>query len=656
MAGRIWYDGGASSAKEVGHFSSAWWKESKGEVWRALWGVARTLREEQQSTQKKHLHHNRLYGNMAMAGIEAYNYNQFEDSYEDRLTYNVVESSVDTIHADICAMKSKAMFLTDEGDWKQQRRAQRLNRYTFGQLMSLGFWKDTSPNVIWDALIFGTGMPRVKAEHGKPSIVRVFPNEIIVDDIDARERKPRMMLWHGLRNKDQLRQEFLDAGKKREAAMVEQARIVEMDNSTSLAVAQIEVVEGWHLRSSPSANDGRYTMACIDGKLKDEDYEYDYFPFPELRYKPRRLGYWGKGVPEIQSGAQMAINDLLWQIHEHLRLGGMKVFVKPGSGMNMAHLDNEIMGVIETLEPPFLADFSSVPPDLIKQYHEEVQGAYSLVGVSMMSASSELPAGLTRPSGKALRIYSDKKSQRFVKFAQAVEDWTIDVNEQLIAVEKQLQKDGEPYSLLVPRGDGTAELLKWADVDMDRDKYIMQAFPTSFLSATPASRIKDVQELVTLVPDLQQYALKLLDFPDLKQVTSLLEANLETIMRLLEHNSDLTEKTSHKYLPPEPLMDLGLTMKLSQAYYLRAKNQGATDDDLKYLNKFMEQAQHMIEDAAKKAEAEAMEKQVQAQAMMGGPPQAPGAAAPPPAMAGAPVDVQVNNTMPPMPMPGPGMG
>jgi len=651
MSGRIWYDE-RSAMNDQGVFSHAWWKESKEEVWRALWGVVKALRNEQQHTAKKNLHHNRLYGNMAVVGIDAYNYTQLEEPYEDRLTYNVVESAVDTIHADICSQKAKAMFLTDEGDYKAQRRAERLNRYTFGQLMHLDFWKDTSPNVIWDALVFGTGMPWVHAEHGRPAIERVFPHEIIVDDIDARERRPQMMLWHGLVNKDKLQQKYRDRGDKRAVKKIEEAKIVVMDNSTNLAVAQVEVVRGWHLRSSPSANDGRFVEACNMGVLEDTDWEKDYFPMPSLRYKPRRLGYWGKGVPEILSGAQLAINDLLWQIHEHLRLGGMKVFVKPGSGMNMAHLDNEIMGVIETLEPPFLADFASVPPDLVSQYHDEVQNAYSLVGVSVMAASSELPAGLTRPSGKALRIYSDKKSQRFVKFAQAVEDWTVEVNEQLIEVERDLQKDAEPYNILVPNDDGTAELLKWADVDMDRDKYVIQAFPTSFLSSTPASRIKDVQELVALEPTLQPYVLKLLDFPDLKAVTSLISATIDVAMKMIEHNSELTDKSAEKYMPPEPEMNLDLTVKLAQAYYLRAKLRNAKEQDLKYLLKFLKQARHMAKDAAQKLMQEEMAMQAGAMAPPGAPVAPPPGAAP--GGAPAPVDVSVTNNMPPMPM-GPGM-
>jgi hypothetical protein len=320
----------------------------------------------------------------------------------------------------------------------------------------------------------------------------------------------------------------------------------------------------------------------------------------------------------------------------------MKVFVKPGSTTNMAHLDNEIMGVIETLEPPFLADFSSVPPALFQTLEQEIQNGYGLVGVSMLSASSELPAGLTRPSGKALRIYSDKKSQRFIKFAQYDEDWSVEVAKQLVELERELQKDSEPYEVMVPRDDGTAELLKWEDVCLDSDKYVIQAFPTSFLSSTPASRVKDVEELVAIYPPLQKYVLKLLDFPDLKSVTSLETAAVDLAMKVIEHNLDIEDPQD--YMPPEPEMDLELTAHMAQAYYLRAKLHNAEEEDLQYLLQFQKQARHMADEAKRKAQQEAMAAMGQ---VPGGPPQPmapagpmpPGGAVPPPSVppGGAPM-------------------
>ena len=41
------------------------------------------------------------------------------------------------------------------------------------------------------------------------------------------------------------------------------------------------------------------------------------------------------------------------------------------------------------------------------------------------------------------------------------------------------------------------ETIKWKDVNMDADKYMMQIFPTSALSTTPAARLADVQDMLT---------------------------------------------------------------------------------------------------------------------------------------------------------------
>lgn len=593
--GIIWYDTPAGKRK----LTKAWWQEEAATLHMGVAGTIQALREDQAHNEKRNIHHLRLYGNLDILGLSPFDYSKLAEGYENHVTYNVCESAVDTVHADVTAQKNKPMFLTDQGDWKQRRQAEGLNQFVVGQFYHAHVTDDIAPDTCHDALVLGTGAVKIYADNNKPVAERVFINEIIVDDIEGRMRKPRQLFQQSCFPRESVRaavnQWHQDNPKKLKECdeLVTKARVAGLDNGLSETIAdQIELFEAWHLPSSPGAEDGRHAICTEDGTLLDEQWDDDDFPFVFLRYKNRRLGFWGKGIPEILSGSQIAINELLWKIHQSLKLAGPKVFVRPGSNLNMAQLDNEIWGIIECLEPPHMAVFEAVPPDLFRQLHDEIQNSYSLVGVSMLAAASQLPEGLTRPSGKALRIYSDKKSQRFVKFAQAYEQFHLDLADKFIELTRKLQKDKkQPYEVLVPKDDGTAKLLKWSDVDLDRDKYIMQAYPTSFLSSTPSSRVKDVEELVAVAPQLEPYVLKLLDFPDLKSVTNLESSALELAQMIIEENMD------GEYTPPEPLMNLDLTLRLANAYYQRARLNNAPTKTLENLRQFMVAVQDMMSQA-----------------------------------------------------------
>jgi hypothetical protein len=121
----------------------------------------------------------------------------------------------------------------------------------------------------------------------------------------------------------------------------------------------------------------------------------------------------------------------------------------------------------------------------------------------------------------------------------------------------------------------------------------MDIFPTSSLSNTPAGRLQDVQELLQAGFITKEDGMKLLDFPDLEGTMNLLNAGIEDIEKMIE---DMVEHGN--YTTPEPYQNLELGIKKCQQAYLMYRAQGAPDERLELLRRWMEDAQGLLIKAA----------------------------------------------------------
>ena len=208
------------------------------------------------------------------------------------------------------------------------------------------------------------------------------------------------------------------------------------------------------------------------------------------------------------------------------------------------------------------------------------------MGISALSARSEKPAGLN--SGKALREFYDIETERFAAFGRAWEQLHIDISQDLLEVAKEVQEKYGTYSILSPDPKG-CEVIDFKEIDMDRDAYVIQVYPTSQLPKDPEGRLEYVQELIStqmIDPDI---GLSLLEFPDTEKFTSLKTSELDDII----HTVDFM-LTKDKYLPPEPYQNLDMGITLMKKSYLKYKNRGCPDEKLDLLVRWIDDALLMM--------------------------------------------------------------
>jgi hypothetical protein len=197
----------------------------------------------------------------------------------------------------------------------------------------------------------------------------------------------------------------------------------------------------------------------------------------------------------------------------------------------------------------------------------------------------------------ALREYHDIESERFVRSGQRFEQFHLDVAKLMIALARDLYEHGTDLEVRA-EANKSVELIRWSDVNLEQDSYVMKAWPTSILPSTPAGRLQRVQELYQsdLINDQTPkgvWARSMLDFPDLESTMSLQNAALDDAQRTVDL---ITEEG--EYHAPEVYQDLALTAQLAQSAYLRGRSQGLAPGRLELLRRLIDECHDLQKEAA----------------------------------------------------------
>jgi hypothetical protein len=567
-----------------------WWDAEKDKANQYIFPVVRHLMQNQGWIREGHLRNMRLYGNLNVLGLSfsSYGAGSAVNPPYDRLGLNVVQSCVDTLTQKIAKNKPKPMFLTEGGNWSLQRKAKKLNKFIDGQFYESRVY-ETTPDIARDAFIFGDGYCKVFLQDGNIKIERVFPGEIVVDENDGVYGKPRSMFQTKYLPKEYVMAIFPEYADKIAKAPLAEAMFAGHKSMSDY----IYVVEAWHLASGDDAKDGRHVI-CIDGcDLHDDEYNREVFPIKRMSYSKRVLGYSSQGLAEQLTGIQVEINKILRDIQNGMHLQKPKYLFEYGSKIIKSQVDNTHGGFLwysgtkpELYTPP------AVNPQWFAHMESLYQKAFQVAGISQLSAQSTKPAGLN--SGKALREYNDIETERFILIGQMWEQFHLDIASEMIDLIKShvdLESDDEKkqdYEVMA-KNKNTIEIIKWSEVDMKEDKYMMHLYPTSALSKNPAMKIQDVVDLMQAGIIGPQEGSDLLDFPDLEAHNNLKNAPINNIKKQIEMIID-----EGKYQGPEPFQNLNLGVQMMSEAYLQAKNDNVPESRLELMRRWVENAKMMM--------------------------------------------------------------
>lgn len=529
---------------------SQWWKaDNDKDLVGGLLGTAAFLKESQSYRYRQAAIYARLYGNMSLFSFIGSNMSKLDQSTglpSDRPTFNVVQSAIDTLVSRIGQNRPSPVFLTDNGDYKERNLAKKLNNFILGEFHRTDTYEKTMI-MLRDALVEGTGCLKIyETQDNKVGLDRVLLTELLVDPNESIYGDPRQIYQLKLVDREVLKDTF-----PKFKANIENAENAYPDNSADSAKTVsdlVMVVEGWRLPSSPGAKDGRHTIVCSAGKIEDEKWEKDKFPFIFLHYSPRLLGFWSQGLSEQLMGTQMEINSLLFTISRAIKLVGVpRVFQEMGSKVVKSHNNNDIGVIIEYRgTKPSYETAPCVPQELYAQLQRLIEYAYQQCGVSALDASSKKPSGLN--SGEAIRSYDDISADRFAALGRRYDNVFVDLAYAMTDLAKDIAERDGKYSTVYPNKNGIKEVYL-PQASILKNPYVIQVFNQSSLPRDPAGRLEKITEMIQSGMISLQQGRRLLDYPDIEQEEKLANAAEERIFQILD---DIIE--DGKYDPPDSFL------------------------------------------------------------------------------------------------------
>jgi hypothetical protein len=595
-----------------------WWlEEYEAERHAKVFARFKDLLSSNDARLQDNLFFTKLYGGRGYDGLTPRKYasasflSRLTDLSRDMpmMTYNLIQSVIDTKVAKLSSTTPRCMYLTEGGNWEQQRKAKLRTKVADGIAYETRLIAKEL-DALLDEEVDGTGVIFVYEENGKACAERVLSDEILVDNEEAFYGEPRAIMRYKSVAREVLAELWPDS-----ATEIGTAQGPDDPHSDKTEADLVLVVSAWHLPSGPDAGDGRWSICISNATLQDEEYKDEEFPFAFLIGQKRRVGFWGQGAAERLAPTQYHLNELYETIENQLKFGAVtRVLKRRGAKVPDSHIRRRRIG-IDILEVDSPTDVTVIKAEPVSQQLLDrestlIERGYRQEGVSEMDASAKKPAGLD--SAPAQREYHDIASQRFMRLGKALEQFHLDCVRLLLkcaariaqqdAEEPEEKKKGRKKDKEKPKKRGykvrvpgkQMEVVDLLDAEMAEDGYIMKAYPVSALPTTPAAKREEVSEWIKQDWVDARVAKKLLDFPDLEDNLSLEVAAYEdieaAIFRMLEKGDG--DET------PEPFQDLQLGLTLVQMAYLKAKREGAPDERLQLLRDWMAQAKALVDQAA----------------------------------------------------------
>jgi hypothetical protein len=503
------------------------------------------------------------------------------------VTENVIASNVDTVSAAISTVDVRARFMTDGGDWGDQRTAKHLEWYIEGVAKLLDR-ASVCQLAFKAAAKKGTGLVKVYVDSfDEIRVEHVLADDVIVDEKQCRNGgKPREMHQRRFVDREDLLAMFPDHEEKIETLAPGGSGRV-WAGYRPIEDNEIVIVESWKLPIGKPDKDGyrvgRHTI-CADGlDLLDEEWTKPFFPFARIVWTERDAGWYGISLAERIAGHQRALNRRNLQIERALDLAAFPTtYVRRADATLAVKTQNQIgQVVVYNSDLPVTTLAPVISGETYKSRDELKISAGEESGVNRMLAHGTKPAGID--SGVAMREYRDQTTQRFAPQERAFERLNLDVDWLILDCCKDLGKEAPE---IMRRTKFGARKIKWSDVDMGDVR--VQIIAASTLPRTPAGRSQIVLEWAQAGVISIDSARRLMGHPDLAKELSLYTAALEGVEHAVEEIED------GAVVVPEPFDNLEMIVWRGQQRYLEIRDLAAPEEILEALRQYVVTASWMI--------------------------------------------------------------
>ncbi len=532
-----------------------------------------------------------MYGNLSAWGATTANSNFGYDSdvSTNLPSYNVVQSSIDTIAAKITKDNPKPVFLTTGAkDYFTKVKAEKQTQFIQGIFDNAKVYDKANNSVFRDGAIYGLGalLFRLCDETNLPECDWVFIDDIKIDRIDAMKKTPRSIHLCYVIQKELLETRYPD--KAVELGNLVSAR-PEWFRSKETVVEVMIVTESWHLpnRDVP----GRHVMCVEDVVLVDEEYKSDIFPVAFFSYYDAPAGMYGRGVAATLYDHQIEINKLLLTIQQCQELMAAPLILVPNTAQIAPDvlMSNNIARMVPyNASGPGQVQFitpTACDSAIYEWLKWWIASSYQEIGVSLTSVSGQKQAGIN--SAIAIRTMVDVESARYINVEKNWEKFFMDCAKICIAlVEEAYKKDP---NLKINYLDKKSRILKeifYKDIKTDDLPYSIVIDTISSFPDTFAGRVQTATDFISNGWFNKETGLELIGMnnPDLYEEVKLQTSSLRLCEKRL---SQMVEDGQYNH--PEPYMDLQLAQRVSEMFYNQLIIDDCPEDRLQLVRQWIEE-------------------------------------------------------------------
>lgn len=523
----------------------------------------------------------------------------------DPQAQNVVQMVVDTMVSHTMKDRVRPFFLTDGGDSAQRENAKGMMRATEGIFFQNGVYE--REQVYQHGYLFDAGLTMVIPDFARKRVThRDIPCwKWLIPEEEGQD--PRQAFYVDTVDRQMLLADFgFDAeGKKTalfDAIMAANPAPHDMlprDNGEETA-DRVLVVAAWHLPSayvdlddeaSFGLDDGEFDpeidpghdgrrMLMLDQKtvLVDEPYALDEFPVSEFFPSRNPTDYWSRGVPETLAGAQLAVNRATRRIGNIMHLNAVsRLLVSRQAKLNLAKFTNDLVSILECNGSPqqvaMYLQGTAPPAELFAERDRFIEWMKAQYGLNEMTLYGEKPAGVDHAPGME-HLLDEQNLRHAIKFR--ARDRYITKLARLDIEACRLMALSDPNFEVMWGDDKQLKRIRWKDVELSRQSFIVKCHAANYLPQTPAMKRKAIAELANLGEPFKSQAVVALaeDYPDLQAMAGPITAEKRNIeARLTKVARDgVTAETM-----PMPYMSLALAKSTAKMHINQLDLDGDVD-------------------------------------------------------------------------------
>lgn len=563
-----------------------WWEERGDALADALCREARRINELTIDRQQLIINSYALYGSFGAWGIGSGLSLTLPSS--QRLSHNALANATDSLVAEWAQSLARPEFVTNGGTWDEQERAEQLTSWCEAQFDACEV-DDLAPQLLRDGAVAGLGILSPYLDGDRMRVERIFPCHLLVDDRSAIDTLPRTFIVRRFLDKWTLTGRF--PSRKAEIMKAHLQRgdqhwIIDAGGNPHQSDDVVRVYEAWRLPSRHGAKDGLHAIVLDDAVLFQERWERDRPPMAFFRPLPSARGFWGDSLVQRAAPIQLELNKLLRRIqdsmHHHAR---MIILVHEKSGIPAGKFNNDVYNIIRysgTGPPPQPFIPNSMPADVYGQVRQYVSDIYDVMGVSELSAKSQIPRGMANASGVALDTYNETESRRFITSKRNADKCRVDLAREMVYAQRALAEENENAEVVYEE-DGIPVRIPWRQIDLDEQVMRVRCFPSGALKNSPAGRMNDIMRWVDAGVVQPRDGLRMANIPDAK---ALMDMELAPEKLIEECFKQLRRGEDYSRWMPLPYMDLELGIKKCVAYLSQLQARGAPEETLEIFRRW----------------------------------------------------------------------